>query len=269
MTELPATMTWRKRWNHLIDRIVRVRDHDELAPFLSGVNAAPAPRVLAFVNAHAMNSAAQAEDFYKAIADADLIVRDGTGMLVLFRMLALHPGLNLNGTDLIPKIICQYDGRPIGLYGTRDPYLLRAQHSIKENLAPNSHIHQIDGFQDIDVYVELARRERPALVILGMGMPKQELVAAAMRKQLDHPCLIICGGAIIDFIGGKTPRAPVWVRKMGSEWVYRLALEPNRLFNRYVVGNPMFMLRACCLALLRALGGSAEAPSVEQGKAQK
>jgi N-acetylglucosaminyldiphosphoundecaprenol N-acetyl-beta-D-mannosaminyltransferase len=80
-------------------------------------------------------------------------------------------------------------------------------------------------------------------------MPRQELVARSLRAQLDYPCLIVCGGAIIDFLGGKTARAPVWMRRLGLEWVYRLVQEPGRLFRRYVLGNPLFLARALRLRL--------------------
>ena len=53
---------------------------------------------------------------------------------------------------------------------------------------------------------------------------------------------------IIDFMGGKTPRAPRWVRAVGMEWLYRLGREPRRLFRRYVIGNPLFVARALRLA---------------------
>ena len=58
------------------------------------------------------------------------------------------------------------------------------------------------------------------------------------------PCLIVCGGAILDFLGGKVSRAPLWLRRLGGEWIFRLMREPKRLFMRYVVGNPLFLLRA-------------------------
>jgi exopolysaccharide biosynthesis WecB/TagA/CpsF family protein len=75
-----------------------------------------------------------------------------------------------------------------------------------------------------------------------MGMPKQEIVAARLAAS-GVPCLIVCGGAILDFLGGKVSRAPQWVRGLGCEWVFRLLSEPKRLFSRYVVGNPLFILR--------------------------
>ena len=69
-----------------------------------------------------------------------------------------------------------------------------------------------------------------------------------LRAALGFPCLIICGGAIIDFLGGKIPRAPRWMRRTGLEWAFRLALEPRRLFRRYVIGNPVFIARTLSLA---------------------
>jgi hypothetical protein len=82
-----------------------------------------------------------------------------------------------------------------------------------------------------------------------MGMPRQEEVAIALRAALGFPCLIVCGGAIIDFLGGKVPRAPVWMRRCGLEWAFRLGREPRRLWNRYVHGNPRFLKRAWSMAM--------------------
>jgi N-acetylglucosaminyldiphosphoundecaprenol N-acetyl-beta-D-mannosaminyltransferase len=97
--------------------------------------------------------------------------------------------------------------------------------------------------------VRLATEHRPSLIVLGMGMPRQEEIASLLRGVLDHPCTIVCGGAIIDFLGKKTSRAPLWMRRTGLEWLYRLALEPRRLFRRYVIGNPLFLWRALRLAV--------------------
>jgi hypothetical protein len=199
---------------------------------------------LAFVNAHAMNSMARSDTFFHALGSADVILRDGAGMAALFKLLALSPGLNLNGTDLIPIIISGFNGKGIALLGTREPYLHRASVNIGQLLAPQSQLITADGFRSAEAYLALALQHRPELIVLGMGMPKQENVAMALRAALPFPCLIICGGAIIDFIGAKTSRAPPLMRQVGLEWLYRLALEPRRLFRRYVVGNPLFLLRA-------------------------
>ena len=204
--------------------------------------------MLAFINAHAMNSAASSKKFFDALMSADIVLRDGIGMAILLRLLNQAPGLNLNGTDLIPKILKLYAGRSIALFGTQDPYLRKAREKVTTKLAPGSRCVTTHGFLDTTDYIKLAMAHKPELIVLGMGMPKQEEVACTLRAAVGYPCLIVCGGAIIDFMGGKTSRAPAWVRSARMEWAYRLALEPRRLFQRYVVGNPVFLARAISLA---------------------
>jgi N-acetylglucosaminyldiphosphoundecaprenol N-acetyl-beta-D-mannosaminyltransferase len=242
---------WRHRWNCLVRKIERVQTTAQEQQLVAGLAQPDRPFVLAFANAHAMNSLVNSEPFFDALHSADMVLRDGSGMATLFKLLRLHPGLNLNGTDLIPQLVRQFDGRCIAFFGTQEPYLQRAVQAGERELAPRSRFVSSHGFHDTGVYVSMALLHRPALIVLGMGMPRQEDVAAALRATLTFPCLIVCGGAIIDFLGGKTPRAPLWLRQRGLEWAYRLAVEPKRLFQRYVIGNPLFLSRALRLASFR------------------
>lgn len=241
-------LDWRYRWEKLIGQIRRVQTEEESEHLVHFLSRPTAPYVLAFANAHAMNSLATSGDFFEALHAADLVLRDGSGMATLYKLLHMQPGLNLNGTDLIPRLISRFDGRSIALMGTRDPYLHACRDTVSRTLAPHSELVSAHGFLQTSEYVALAARHRPSLIVLGMGMPRQEQVAAALRAALPFPCLIVCGGAIIDFLGGKTPRAPAWMRKTGLEWVFRLAMEPRRLFQRYVIGNPLFLSRALRVA---------------------
>jgi N-acetylglucosaminyldiphosphoundecaprenol N-acetyl-beta-D-mannosaminyltransferase len=242
---------WRQRWFRLIDKIERVQTSAEERAVLERLSYPARPFVLAFANVHAMNSIVTSTPFFEALYSADIVFRDGSGMAILFKLLRIPPGLNLNGTDLIPKLIQQFNGRGIALFGTQNPYLEQGLKVIAQKLAPQSSYVCGNGFLDIDSYVSMATAHCPALIVLGMGMPRQEEVAAALRSALSFPCLIICGGAIIDFIGGRVPRAPFWMRKVGMEWMFRLVLEPTRLFQRYVIGNPLFLTRALCLGVQR------------------
>jgi N-acetylglucosaminyldiphosphoundecaprenol N-acetyl-beta-D-mannosaminyltransferase len=239
---------WQLRWQHLVRGLVRVQCARGEQQLLDSLARPTEPLVLAFVNAHAMNSAAVSGEFFNALMAADLVVRDGIGMAILLRLLNQPPGLNLNGTDLIPKVMARYAGRRIALFGTQDPYLTRAREVVETRIAPASRCVAAHGFLETPAYLELAAEHKPALIVLGMGMPRQEEVATALRAALGYPCLIVCGGAIIDFLGNKTSRAPGWMRRTGLEWAYRLALEPRRLFRRYVMGNPVFLARALRLA---------------------
>jgi N-acetylglucosaminyldiphosphoundecaprenol N-acetyl-beta-D-mannosaminyltransferase len=239
---------WQPRWQELVKSLVRVHSARGEQQLIDWLMRPAKPRILAFVNAHAMNAAARSRQFFDALAAADLLVRDGSGVAILLRLLNQPAGLNLNGTDLIPKIIARCGGRTIALFGTQDPYLARARSVVTSRIAPGARCVAAHGFLDTPCYVRLAAAHRPSVIVLGMGMPRQEEVAVALRAAIRFPCLIICGGAIIDFLGEKTPRAPGWVRRAGLEWMFRLALEPRRLFRRYVIGNPVFLARSLRLA---------------------
>lgn len=239
---------WQPRWQELVKAVRRVQSARGEQQLLDWLTRPSEPRILAFVNAHAMNAAASSRNFFDALTSADLLLRDGAGMGILLRLLNQPPGLNLNGTDLIPKVLGRCGGRTIALFGTQDPYLAQARAVVASRIARGVRCIAAHGFLDTACYVRLAAAHRPAVIVLGMGMPRQEEVATVLRASIGFPCLIICGGAIIDFLGNKTSRAPGWVRRTGFEWLFRLALEPRRLFRRYVIGNPLFIARALRLA---------------------
>jgi N-acetylglucosaminyldiphosphoundecaprenol N-acetyl-beta-D-mannosaminyltransferase len=81
----------------------------------------------------------------------------------------------------------------------------------------------------------------PDIVWVGLGTPKQDLWMAAHRQQLAAP-LLIGVGAAFDFHTGRIPQAPRWMQQNGLEWLFRLAQEPQRLWYRYLVYNPIFVL---------------------------
>lgn len=89
----------------------------------------------------------------------------------------------------------------------------------------------------------------PDIIWVGLGTPKQDLWMAAHRSQLNAPVLIAVGAAF-DFHAGKIPQAPRWMQGAGLEWLYRLIQEPRRLWYRYLVYNPLFVV----LVLAQSLG---------------
>jgi len=80
------------------------------------------------------------------------------------------------------------------------------------------------------------------VLLVARGNPLQELWIDQNLPRLDVR-LAIGVGALFDFLAGRVVRAPRWVRKMRGEWVYRLWLEPKRLWRRYLVGNVRFVWR--------------------------
>jgi exopolysaccharide biosynthesis WecB/TagA/CpsF family protein len=197
--------------------------------------------VVSFVNAHTMNVACKDAAFFDALRFSDLLLRDGTGMQILLKMLGKEPGLNMNGTDFIPKIVLTGKRHPIALYGSTAPTAAAAAAWLERNGA-----HQVthcDGFRPVEEYLQMIKAQQPRIVVLGMGVPKQELLSAMLAQQLPGPMLIVNGGAILDFMAHRFKRAPRIIRKLGMEWLFRLILEPSRLWRRYLLGNLIFLWR--------------------------
>jgi N-acetylglucosaminyldiphosphoundecaprenol N-acetyl-beta-D-mannosaminyltransferase len=75
---------------------------------------------------------------------------------------------------------------------------------------------------------------------VGLGAPKQDLMAFRLRTKGAAP-VILCVGAAFDFVAGTKRRAPAWMQRSGLEWAHRLGSEPDRLWKRYLIGNTRFV----------------------------
>jgi hypothetical protein len=222
----------------LMDRIRIIDDEAAEQSLLDELTRPGRPFILSFVNAHAVNLGWNQPGMLEGLMRSDLVLRDGIGVKLGLQAFHRPYGLNMNGTDFIPKIARAYRGRRVALFGTRSPWLDNARRTLEEWGLIIVACH--DGFDPPETYLRLAAETTPELIIMAMGMPKQEQVSVKLREALSHPVLIVNGGAILDYIGGKVPRAPVVMRKVGMEWLFRLAVEPRRLFSRYVLGIPIY-----------------------------
>jgi N-acetylglucosaminyldiphosphoundecaprenol N-acetyl-beta-D-mannosaminyltransferase len=112
------------------------------------------------------------------------------------------------------------------------------------------------------------RAARPDLILVGLGMPKQERWIDRMAPHF-APAVAIGAGACLDFVAGRVRRAPRWMSRVGLEWLFRLVNEPRRLWRRYLVRDPQFIgvvLRTWRLPLARRVqwtraGVDASAPA--------
>jgi N-acetylglucosaminyldiphosphoundecaprenol N-acetyl-beta-D-mannosaminyltransferase len=225
-----------------------VDDERALAELLASLQRPPHPYILSFVNAHAANLGWNSPQLVHNLLASDLLLRDGIGAELGLKAFGHPHGLNMNGTDFIPQIARSYAGRRVALFGTGSPWLEKARDTLTSAGLIVVACH--DGFAEPQTYVDLAARAEPELVILAMGMPKQEDLAVRLRAELTHSVLIINGGAVLDFLGGKVSRAPKLMRRTGTEWAYRLSLEPRRLARRYLLGIPTFFAHVATTRLV-------------------
>ena len=241
LTKMPTDQMDRQLINKVINTITLVRNDEETDALIRKCLASESAQIISFLNAHGFNVCYRNKEFTDAVLQSDVILRDGIGMQLLFKALKTDAGLNMNGTDVIPELLNKAKGQTLGVLGTREPYLSKAAELLKQ--AGHNVIICEDGFKDKTSYLTIIERYRPRIIVLGMGMPKQELVALYLKENASYNPILINGGALVDFIAGKVKRAPRWMRRIQIEWIFRLLNEPKRLFKRYMIGNLVFLIR--------------------------
>lgn len=227
--------------SQLLKKVNLVAGANAVNKLLDKIHSSKGPMIISFINAHAYNLAIANNSFFNNLIASDILLRDGVGMKIMFHALGFNPGENLNGTDFIPILLDSYKPSNIALIGTESPYIELAERH--QSLAKHTVVYIEHGFKDVDDYLPDIITTKPDLILLGMGMPKQEMLAIILKNRLKHDCLIINGGAILDFFSGHVPRAPQIFRRVGLEWLYRFCIEPRRLWKRYVIGNFLFLLK--------------------------
>ena len=203
-------------------------------------------KTLFFVNAHCFNVAQINDEYRKALNSADLIFNDGIGLAIGSVLANVKFKNNLNGTDLIPELIESFVkySKNIYLIGGKSGIAEKAK-AVLENRHKNIKIvgfyHGFFSSTEEKRIIEEINSRKVDILIVGMGVPKQELWITAVKDKLETVKLCVAGGAIIDFIAGNVTRAPKWMRIIQIEWLYRLLLEPKRLWRRYLIGNIKFL----------------------------
>lgn len=201
----------------------------------------------AFVNAHCVNLAATDAEYRAALSSAELLLPDGAGVELAARLHGKRFAANLNGTDLCPLVLARAAecGRPVYLLGGR-PGVADAAAAILMQRYPSLRVVGTrDGYagaRDTDV-IEAINDSGADILLVAMGVPLQDVWLARHHDKL-KPGLVIGVGAFLDFSAGRVRRAPRWMRRIRLEWLWRLGLEPRRLFGRYVIGNALFLWRA-------------------------
>ena len=200
---------------------------------------------LAFVNADCLNKAVDDRAYRRTLASMARVLPDGIGVKLGARMGGLRIRENVNGTDLFP-LLCERlsrEGRRLCLYGAAPGVAADVAAWVGRHYPGVTMCGAFDGFtlaaEDV---VDRIRDAQPDVLLVALGAPRQEQWIATHAAATGVPVAIGVGG-LFDFYSGRIPRAPMWMRRTGLEWVYRLWQEPRRMWRRYLVGNVVFLAR--------------------------
>lgn len=205
-----------------------------------------APTAVAFANAHTANVAHRRPELRRCLRDF-LVFNDGIGVDIASRLIygETFPA-NLNGTDFVPAYLADTEIRHrIYLLGGRPEVVEAAAAQLAARFPRHRVVGAHHGYFPEDAapgIVDRIRSARADLLLVALGNPAQELWIH--RHLGESGARLAFGvGALFDFLSGRVPRAPGWMRAARLEWVFRLAIEPRRMWQRYLVGNAVFLAR--------------------------
>lgn len=205
------------------------------------------PSYVCFANVHMTIEAYRSSSFLQQLDNASLVVSDGKPLTTACHSLYRKKQERISGMDFMPAALeaAEKEGLKVFLYGSSPETaeaLVKNIHadypgvSITGTLSPPFRPLTAEETQ---AHVDLINGSGAQLVFVSLGCPKQEKWMASHSKEI-NAVLLGVGGAFA-VLAGLQRRAPRWMQRWGLEWLFRLLLEPGRMFRRYFETNTLFI----------------------------
>lgn len=207
------------------------------------------PSYVVTPNAQHVLSLQRDADFRDIYEKAFLAVPDGVSLLWSAKFLKTPLKGRVNGTDLFEELsaVAEKKGLKIFLLGGRPGAAEAAKKTLLSrhpdlkivgtHCPPYGFESQPEELASINSKIKAAA---PDILFVGLGAPKQEKWIYDNYQELGVPVSLGIGVSF-ELVADMVQRAPLWMQKWGLEWLFRLIVEPKRLWKRYVMGNPQFM----------------------------
>lgn len=203
------------------------------------------PLTVLYANAHAIVLAQDDPQFHADLCAGDLVFCDGMGVWGAASLRGHPLPERFTPPDWIGEVLAQMAtaGQRLFLLGGKRHGAERLAARLQERfsglqLRAHHGFFETQGAEGQAVLTEI-RAFRPDLLLVGMGMPRQERWLISQRGA--HGATVAMAvGALFDYLVGSTPRGPAWMTDHGLEWLARLWYEPRRLGRRYLIGLPRF-----------------------------
>jgi len=205
------------------------------------------PQQVCFVNPACVNIAARQRGYRRTLHRAALVLPDGIGTKIASDLLGTPLKQNVNGTDLFPRLCDMLAARQakVFLLGGRPEVVARVAQVMGQRWPGLEVVGWRDGYFSVTQEGEVAQQVCASgadFLLVARGVPSQDLFIDRHLPLLGVKVAMGVGG-LFDFVSGRIARAPVWMREIGLEWVWRLLQEPGRMWKRYLLGNVTFLAR--------------------------
>lgn len=223
-------------------------DMDEAIHWMTARAASGIPTLAAFVNSDCLNISSRNRQYRSVLRAADRVFADGIGVRIAARLRGISVLDNVNGTDLVARLCVDAANRNLSIFflGARPGVAAKAASAMRNRVRGLRMAGAHHGYfspDEEESVIERINASDADILVVALGAPHQELWLARNAARL-QPTLRLGVGGCFDFYSGRIPRAPMWMREAGVEWVWRLVQEPRRMWRRYLVGNLLFLQRA-------------------------
>ena len=226
----------------ILDKVL-TNPSDVLHKVLNSLNA-PESLLLTYFNQHCFNIYIRNKDYRRLLDTKFDIYQADLGVFLALKILFRRKINRIDATAMNQVILDELiqEKIPLIIVGGNFDNKFVQEETMKRGI--NLVAYNTGYFEEIQtdsVIMELSKK-KTRVFIVGMGVPKQELFAEKLSRSLRNK-VIICVGIFFEYYFGTTKRAPVFIQKIGLEWMFRLITEPGRLWNRYLIGIPLFIYR--------------------------
>jgi N-acetylglucosaminyldiphosphoundecaprenol N-acetyl-beta-D-mannosaminyltransferase len=220
---------------------------EELQQDILSCAASAETKTIMYVNAHSINLTRKEKQYRDLFNSADILHPDGWGIFWASCVLKTPLKEGIVVTNFFIDCCKELAKRKISIYllGGAPGVAEKAKEELRGKIPELNVVGAACGYfkkEEESGLVAAINRSRPDILIMGMGTPLQEEWICRNKHRLDVSLCWAVGG-LFDFISGRIKRAPRWLREIHLEWLYRLNQEPARLWKRYILGNPLFVLR--------------------------
>ena len=199
-------------------------------------------------NVHVVMTAYWQPAYRQILNQAILVTPDGMPLVLGLRSLGIPNQTRVYGPDLMLAWCdrAAQAGLPIYLYGGTEPMLEKLQYQLHQRFPKlaiaGTYSPPFRSLTPEEETADIARIHATgaAVVFVGLGCPKQEIWMNRQQGKLN--AVMVGVGAAFAFHSGEVSQAPRWMMRLSLEWLYRLAAEPRRLWKRYLINNPAFVL---------------------------
>jgi len=198
--------------------------------------------LLTYFNQHCLNIYFEDESYKKLLNTKYVVYQADLGVFLSLKLLGRKEIERIDATTMNNLILIELikNKIPITIVGGKfdEKFIKNESEKRKINLIN----YQNGFFRDAQTenVIEYLNNTIGRVFIIGMGVPQQEIFAEKLSR-ISNSKVIICVGNFLEFYFGTKKRAPVFIQRIGLEWLFRLVTEPARLWRRYLIGIPVFL----------------------------